>query len=382
MGDSMNFQSVNILNDRLNKISGNLLPMTSNSSFSIFWQVYGILVWLELIVRAGAFIPGIMFVSRERVMANATTSIVYTTEVIFLNVQIQRHSKLLRQFILELNDILSTKDEIMKDLVTTITKPIKTVFTLYCIISVLSLSVCYIMTPLMLVFKKSSFYYEDYIIPVAFSAEPFSAKVYMLGSLVLSIGSIYMFLKKAGVDIYMIHLVMLMTVQYRYITTKLAMIFRESDMRHERDDFAEGCYPRTNSWTEKELKALCRHHNAIVHLSFLLKKLLSLNFNLIYVISVFRFCFGAIIFKAMLSASFLGGFLIFLFVLAAVLQFYILCYSIQKLLDASTELTDMAFQENWYKFGLSIKRIFMLMILSNNLECKLTTCEKLNLSLP
>lgn len=45
-------------------------------------------------------------------------------------------------------------------------------------------------------------------------------------------------------------------------------------------------------------------------------------------------------------------------------------------------MTDMAFHENWYEFGPSIKRTFMLMILSNNLECKLTRCEKLNLSLP
>jgi len=41
-----------------------------------------------------------------------------------------------------------------------------------------------------------------------------------------------------------------------------------------------------------------------------------------------------------------------------------------------------AFHEKWYQFGPSVKRTFMLMILSNNLECKLSTCDKFNLSLP
>jgi len=46
------------------------------------------------------------------------------------------------------------------------------------------------------------------------------------------------------------------------------------------------------------------------------------------------------------------------------------------------EMTDMAFHENWYQFHPSIKRKFMLMILGNNLKCKLTTFEKFSISLP
>lgn len=42
----------------------------------------------------------------------------------------------------------------------------------------------------------------------------------------------------------------------------------------------------------------------------------------------------------------------------------------------------MAFHENWYRFEISVKRIFILMILSNSLECKLAAFDKFNLSLP
>lgn len=45
-------------------------------------------------------------------------------------------------------------------------------------------------------------------------------------------------------------------------------------------------------------------------------------------------------------------------------------------------MTDRAFEEGWYQFGTSLKRTFILLIMANNLECKLTAVEKFNLSLP
>lgn len=45
-------------------------------------------------------------------------------------------------------------------------------------------------------------------------------------------------------------------------------------------------------------------------------------------------------------------------------------------------MTDMAFHEDWYLLKPSIKRIFILLIMANNLECKLATFENFNLSLP
>lgn len=46
------------------------------------------------------------------------------------------------------------------------------------------------------------------------------------------------------------------------------------------------------------------------------------------------------------------------------------------------EVTDKAFHENWYQFDISIKRTFILVIIASNLELKLSTFEKFNLSLP
>ncbi|XP_025162901.1 odorant receptor 49a-like isoform X2 [Harpegnathos saltator] len=377
----MNFDSVNHINVQLNKVSGNLLPMTNDSGFSVFWLTYGVVVWLFELARAIGFIFGFMAVSIEKIILDTMISIVYTTEVIFLNVQIQRHKVLMRQFILQLNNILDAGDEVMREVVMTTMKPVMIPLNFYWLTGVVTVSIWCLM-PLNLLSKKSSFYYEDYRMPVAFSKQPFSATVFVLGTLVIWICSIGMYLKKVSVDIYMVNVVLLMTVQYRYITTKLALIFRKGASWDEGNDTAAGNYSsRVNMSVEKELKMLCRYYNTVVHQSYLLKKLLSWNLNLIYVTSIFRFCFGAIQLSTVLVAHFIVGLSITLFQIGGVMQFYILCSSVQKLSDASTEMTNMAFHENWYQFTPSIKRIFMLMVLSNNLGCEITTCEKLRLSL-
>lgn len=53
-----------------------------------------------------------------------------------------------------------------------------------------------------------------------------------------------------------------------------------------------------------------------------------------------------------------------------------------KLNVKSIEVTDKAFDEAWYQFGSSMKRTFMLLIMANNLECKIAAIDKFNLSLP
>lgn len=45
-------------------------------------------------------------------------------------------------------------------------------------------------------------------------------------------------------------------------------------------------------------------------------------------------------------------------------------------------MTDQAFGEAWYQCGASMKRTFVLLIMANNLECRIAAIGKFNLSLP
>ncbi|KAL6259518.1 hypothetical protein P5V15_009435 [Pogonomyrmex californicus] len=378
----MNFQSVNSLNVRINALSGNLLPLKPDDSrFPITLKMYSVLVWLIEIIQTIVLIPGLILVPREKALKDGTVVCVVTVEVFFMAARIHSRRQLVNRLIQKINDILRFADETMKNVVTTTLQPMDNPLKFYWLSGWMGVFVWAIL-PFLLIFKKVSFFYEDYRMPAAFSKQPFSFNVFLLGSILILIGNMYIFIKKVGLDVYMIHLVLLITAQYRYIATRLVTIFQDGNPRSEFNESLQKYSSNVNQRVEKEIILLCRHHNAVVHLSSMLKKLLSLNFSMIYVNSVLRFCFIGIMLSTVPSTTLPEAFSIVMFACGSVVQFYMLCSCVQQLLDASKTMTNEAFHEKWYQFGPSVKRIFMLMILGNNLECKLSSCDKFNLSLP
>ncbi|XP_032667828.1 odorant receptor 67a-like [Odontomachus brunneus] len=374
----MDFRNLNPLNVHANYLSGNLLPLKSGDSrLSIGWKLYGVLMWLIQVMQISVLIPGIVMVPWKKTLMDGTTTAVVIIEAFFMVGRIYTHRELANRLIRKLNDLLRVEDEAMRSVVTTTLKPMEIPLKFYWMAGGLSV-LLWCCIPFLLLLKKVSFRYEDYRIPATFSKQPFSTEVFLLGSIFLLISNMYIFLKKGGVDIYMIHMVMMITAQYRYIAKKLAAIFRDANLRNELEEWL----PEVNRWAEKEIRALCRHHVAVLRISSILKKLLSLSFSMIYVNSVLRFCFIGVMFSAALTTTFLDGFPIAMFICGSIVQFYILCSSVQQLQDASKNITDEAFHEQWYRFGPSVKRTFMLMIQGCNIECKISTNDKFNLSLP
>ncbi|XP_032688421.1 odorant receptor 67a-like [Odontomachus brunneus] len=373
----MDFQNVNPLNVHTNFISGNLLPLAPGvSQFSIMWKLFSILMWLLQAIQVSVMIPGLFIVPWESALLASTITSVNTIEVFFMVGRILARRKLVDRLISKLNEILHVEDETMRNIVTTTLKPMNTPLKFYCWSGGLSILVWFSI-PFLLISERSSFFYEDFKLPAVFSKQPFSTQVFLLGNLFLIIGNVHIFLKKCGVDIYMIHLVLLITSQYRYISTRLTTTFQDANLQSE----VEGYSPETNRWTDSTLRALCQHHVTVIRLSSVLKELLSLSFTMIYVNSVLRFCFIGVLLSRVLSTTLLEGFLVMMFTCGCVVQFYILCFCVQQLQDASRNITIEAFHEKWYLFGPSVRRTFMLMILSNNLGCNLSTSSKFNLSL-
>ncbi|XP_072760414.1 uncharacterized protein [Anoplolepis gracilipes] len=378
-GISMNFQNVNPLNVRLNMLSGNLLPMTSDDSlFPAVWRIYSAVIWLIEVIQTSAIIPGIMFVPKDKALKDATVGIVVTIEVIFLLRRMHVHRFLVSQLVHRLNDTLCTEDETMKIIVKSTLKPVQTPLKFYCMAGTGSIIVWCLLS-FLLVLEKKHFLYEDYRLPIVLSRQPFSTEIFLLGNLIASIASVYMFIKKVALDVYMINLILLITAQYRYIAIKLAVLFCEDTSQNESKK--KGTYIADS--LEKEIKMLCRHHNVVIQMTLMLKKILSVNMSLLYLTNVFIFCFlDIMLISAILSKAPLEAVMVIMYICGGLVQLYILCLCVHQLLDASTELTDKAFHGKWYQFKPSLKYMFMMMIISNNLECKLSTSEKFNLSLP
>lgn len=257
----MNFQSVNILNNRANMLSGNLLPMKSdNSPFPMIWRIHSGFVWLIQLIQTIALIIGVMVVPKEKAIKDGTICIVVTIEAIIMLVPLYMRKKLMRQIIREMNDILRTADDTMEDNIKSVLKPIMVPFVMYGMIGVISITL-WTIKPILLIFEKNTFFYVDYNLPTAFSTEPFSFSILFWSTVLMTVGSVYLFLKKFSLDVYMIHLVVMLTAQYRYTAVKLMMLFRDP---LDNDRSRKKYFFTSNQWAEKELQSLCRYQNNVL----------------------------------------------------------------------------------------------------------------------
>ncbi|XP_011052949.1 PREDICTED: uncharacterized protein LOC105145216 [Acromyrmex echinatior] len=132
-------------------------------------------------------------------------------------------------------------------------------------------------------------------------------------------------------DVYMMHLVLMLTAQYRYTATKLAILFRDLQIYNES---RKEHYPMENRRIERELRKLCLHQNIVLNMSFILKKLLSVNFSLLYINNVLRFCFIGIILSTVPLMNIAEGISVTIFGIGTLTQFFVLCSSVQTLSDA------------------------------------------------
>ncbi|XP_025161122.1 uncharacterized protein LOC109504567 [Harpegnathos saltator] len=332
---SMNFQSVNPLNVRLNKVSGNLLPVTADgSSFPIYWQVYAIVIWIMEIIQMSILIPGCFQVPMQNALKDGMIGIAITLEVFFIVIRLHLCKGLIERLINRLNDIMLLDDELMRNTVRTtiksMDKPLK-----FCWLAGVVSIILWCSPPYALIFQKDLFVYLDYKMPVAFGTEPFSTGVFVVGSLIVSISSAYIFTKKIAVDTYMINLVLLVTAQYRYISLKLSLVIRDRSPENNLNGPVEKeRYFEIDRYVKEQVKSLCRHHNTMLYVTLILKQLLSLNFSLIYINNVFRFCCIAFMILVVSSMDFVEGSGVILYACGGVVQLYLLCYCVQQLLDA------------------------------------------------
>lgn len=257
----MDFKNVNLLNSRMNILSGNLLPMAGDSQFSVIWRTYSVAVWLIELTYTIALISGLILTPKEKDIKGGLIAVVVTVEALFMLTRLYSRKKLMEEVIQKMNDILYSGDEIMTNIVISAINPIIMPFIIYGVTSVISVTMWNIQ-PIFLVFKRSTFYYVDYNMPAAFSPEPFSSSVLFFTTLIMTIGAVYQFLKKFSVDVYMMHLVLMLTAQYRYTATKLTILFR--DLQNYNDESRKEHYFVEDRWTEKELRKLCQHQNTIL----------------------------------------------------------------------------------------------------------------------
>ncbi|XP_018367948.1 PREDICTED: uncharacterized protein LOC108764298 [Trachymyrmex cornetzi] len=205
-------------------------------------------------------IPGCIYVPMEKALKDGLHAIVVFMEILFAVLRIYTRRNLAYQLIQKLNEILHIADGTMKNVVIAILEPVKIPLNFYLSSGVVAI-IGWSSMHFVLIFEKNLFYYEDYRMPAVFSKQPFSFRIFLLGDLFILIVSVYMFIKKISVEVYMMHLVLMVTAQYRYIALKIAMICQE---KNGDDKSRTGHSPKHYWKKEEEIKALCRHHNDVI----------------------------------------------------------------------------------------------------------------------
>ena len=203
-------------------------------------------------------IPGCIYVPMEKALKDGLHAIVVFMEILFAVLQICTRRNLAYQLIQKLNEILHIADETMKNVVIATLEPVKIPLNFYLssgIVAIIGWSCMHFV----LIFEKNLFCYEDYRMPAVFSKQPFSFKIFLLGDLFILIVTICMFVKKVSIEVYTMHLVLMVTAQYRYIALKIAIICQEKN-----GDGKSRHSPKHYWKKEKEIKALCRHHNDVI----------------------------------------------------------------------------------------------------------------------
>jgi len=196
--------------------------------------------------------------SRKKLLYDGMIFLSPNMEIMFIIMQIHIRWNLVRQLIRRLNGILYSAGENLKNIVMRTLRPTEIPLAFYAIAGVMS-TILWCFLPLLTLDKKSVYWKEEYKMPSFISNEPHSQKTFMC-NLFLTVGGIYIFLK--NVDVYMIHLMLLMTAQYRYIGVKIAIIFREETGRNE--DLQERGSSEVNLMQEREMIELRRYHNTMI----------------------------------------------------------------------------------------------------------------------
>ncbi|XP_076647566.1 uncharacterized protein LOC143356067 isoform X2 [Halictus rubicundus] len=328
-----NFESVNRWNVFMSMLSGNILPMTSEKTkMPVILKLYVAAIWTIELAYLSACVAGIFYVPKEKALRDSTVNFVVTIDILFLLPILYSNKDSLKKLIRTLNEIFAANDKTLRTTVTRLLAPLMRVQQIYIIGSAAALF-AWTMLPLIAILHKNQFYCTDYQIPMILAKEPFSVAIFVAGTALQIVGGVITFIRKASLDVYTMHWILLMTAQYKYMELKFISILEKDTA-----SMAKGT-------VSQELRLLTQHHKTV-------------------------------------SADAVLTCFIVLYACGALMQLYMMCFCIQRLLEASTTMMDSVFHKNWYEHDIALQRSVMLMILATKLKCQLSRFRSIDLTLP
>ncbi|XP_043267716.1 odorant receptor 4-like [Venturia canescens] len=365
------FRSSNDLNIAVNLLSGNLFPLGDGRSklclLSILWIIS---MWIVKITYFFTGLLGSLYfaeLTTEEMFKKSGAMGVLSAEVIIPTAYLNLRRNELRNLIDQYNLLLIDSDDLRRCVHNTL-EPYKRGLKFYMIASFLAASAGSA-APILLILNTDKFTYADFTVPAYVPGEPFGKMVFAAGAIFQVFGSCSINFGKISVDLYVIHLIAVLAAQYKFVGEEISRALRdESDGKDELTviDALHQC--------------VC-YHSSVIQIGRRLTKVLAFYIGATYLSCILKFCFlafGVITF----GSDNIEKVAYLLYVSACIVQVFLLCSSIEDLLTESTSVTEGAFHENWYARSTAVKKIFCIMEVTNQMECRLSAYGIVDLVVP
>ncbi|XP_043269122.1 putative odorant receptor 85d [Venturia canescens] len=371
MEKSAYFESVNRLNVFVNFLAGHFLPLSDDLKkldfLSILWMMFA---WSIKIVYLTSCALGTLHfanLTADQAFKKSGAIAVLTTEILiplfYLNIRRSDLHILIKNY----NLILIECDDLRECVCQTV-KHYNAGLSFYLVAGLLA-AILFPAAPIFRIFESEQFTYADFTLPAYLPGEPFGRGVFAAGVAIQVVGGCAIHVGAIAIYLYVIHYIAVLVGQYKYVRIRIAEALSEKDGR--RDDLS----------VITALRDCVEHHSAVIKVGQRLIEVLAFHIGVTYITCIMEFCFlayGVITFENAVVEKF--TYIAYIF--CRILLVFMLCSSIQELVDASTSVTDDAFHENWYTRSMTVQKTFYIIQLSNQIECRISAYRIVDLVVP
>ncbi|XP_043267956.1 uncharacterized protein [Venturia canescens] len=365
------FRRANRFNAFVNFFAGHFLPLSEDDAklgfFGNLWMAFAwavkIVYWTSIALGTVHFAD----LTADQAFKKSGAITVLSSEVFFPLCYLNLRRNDLRKLIEYYNVILIDSDE-FRQCVSRSMKPYIKGLKFYFIVG-LTAAFFFPAAPIFRIFESERFTYADFTVPAYLPGEPFGRGVFAAGVVLEIFGGCAVHVGAIGIYTYVIHYVTILIAQFKYIRIQFAEALSEKNGR--KDD----------SSVVAALSKCIEHHSAVIAVGQTLIEILALYIGATYITCILEFCFlayGVITF----GNAVVEKFAYMAYICCRILVVFLLCSSIQELVDASTSVTDDAFHENWYARGKTVQKTFYVIQLSNRIECRISAYRIVDLVVP
>ncbi|XP_043267954.1 uncharacterized protein [Venturia canescens] len=403
------FERVNRLNAFVNFLAGHFLPLSDNPKkigcLSGLWMIFAWAVKLVYLISTALGTLHFAKLTADEAFKTIGAEAVLTSEILIPLLYLNFRRSDLHKLIKKYNLILIDCDE-LREFVRQTVDHYNTGLSIY-FIAGLIVSVFFPLAPIFHIFESEQFSYADFTLPAYLPGEPFSRGVFAAGVAMQIVGSCGIHVGTVAMYLYVVHYIAVLVGQYKYVRVRIAEALSEEHGR--RDDSSaiaalRDCIEHHSAVINSYFPTYCGHALRILNHSptpfscdLLFEKtryinmkksvgqalgeVLALHVGVTYITCIMEFCFlayGIITF----GSAVVEKFTYIAYTLFRVLLVFMLCSSIQELVDASTSVTDDVFHENWYTRSKTVQKTFYIIQLSNQIECRISAYRIVELVVP